>query len=96
MVSYFEELPSENGVKITDAEAGRLSFPALGDESVARQLALEVESDGLTPSAHVDLVGIRDGRVFSLLLFFDVLSPFSPDQEVELARKVEARMAAGE
>jgi hypothetical protein len=95
LVAYFEKLPEKDGVKFTDAEAGRLSFPALGDESDARQVVLEVEAQGLTPSAYVDLVAIRTGRAFSGLFFIDVFSPFSPDQEVELARKVETRMAAG-
>jgi hypothetical protein len=95
MVSYLKEQSPPEGTKITNVEAGQLSFPPVGEASDARQIVVEVESEGLTPSIYLDLVGIREGRAFSLLLFLDVLSPFSPDEEVELARKVAHRMTAG-
>lgn len=87
---------SDDDVTVTDVDVGRLSFPALGDESDARQIQLTVEPAGqetsLTLTAYADLITIRRDRTVAFLVFADVLSPFSPETETELAAKVARRM----
>ena len=74
---------------------GELSFPKVGDASIARQFVMEITDKGtsMTLNGYLDLVATRNERAVMFLLFVDVLTPFSPQQEVELARKVAARMA---
>lgn len=92
--SYIKQQSSSN-TKIKNVSSGRLNFPHLGDRSAAYQIAIELESHGLSPTAYVDPVFIERGRVLSLLLFFDVLSPFSEPLEERLSRAVAQRMKEG-
>lgn len=88
------DLPSD--VSVTRVQTARLALPALGDESDARQVVAEFESEGLSPSAYVDLVIVRSGRAISAMLFFDVLSAFDSAEEVRLAKVVVQRMEEGQ
>jgi hypothetical protein len=83
-------------VSVTRVQTARLALPALGDESDARQVVAEFESEGLSPSAYVDLVIVRSGRAISAMLFFDVLSAFDSAEEVRLAKVVVQRMEEGQ
>jgi hypothetical protein len=86
---------SDEDVQITDASAGELAFPDLGDRSAAYQVALQLETEGFTPSAFADLVFIQRERALSLLMFVDVLTPFPDDEKEELATAVAGRMEPG-
>jgi hypothetical protein len=81
-----------NDVRVTDVSYGQLSFPSLGDRSSARQIALEVESGGFTPTVYVDAVLVQRGRAMGILVFADLLSPFDEQQKEELAQAVSQRM----
>jgi hypothetical protein len=83
---------SDENVRVLDATSGELSFPSMGDRSAAYQIALELETEGFTPSAFVDLIFIQDERAVAVLFFLDVLTPFPDEEKETLARKVADRM----
>jgi hypothetical protein len=95
-VANYLRKSSDSDVTVKSVEAAKLAFPALGDESDARQVVAEIESGGLSPSVFVDMIAIRSGRAFSWLLFLDVFTGFDSDQEVGLANAVVGRMEAGQ
>ena len=53
---------------------------------------MEVETNGLSPAAFLDLVFIQRGRAAAAVLFFDVLTPFDEMTRELLARRVAQRM----
>lgn len=83
---------SDQAVTIKDVSSGELSFPSLGDRSAAYEIAMELETNGFSPSAYVDLVFIQRRRGMGTVFFFDVLSPFDEASREELARRVAQRM----
>lgn len=92
--SDYMQSQSTSDVKITRTSFGRLRFPQIGDESAAYQIAIGLESQGLTPTAYVDLVFVRQTRALALLGFVDVFSPFDEQMKEELARTVAGRMTS--
>jgi hypothetical protein len=92
-ITDYLEAQSDDEATVKDASVGELSFPAIGDASDARQIVVKIESEGLQVSAYVDLIVIQRERAVAALFFLNVLSPFDPEQEAELAKKVAARMA---
>jgi hypothetical protein len=91
--SDYMKSQSTSDVKITRTSFGRLRFPRMGDESGAYQIAIGLETQGLTPTAYVDLVFIRQERALALLAFIDAFSPFEEQLKEQLARTVAGRMA---
>lgn len=89
---------SDQDVTFKNLSSGRLSFPRLGDRSAAYEIAMELETNGLSPAAYLDLVFIQRDRAVAAVLFFDVISPFEEASREGLARAVAQRMkeAAGE
>jgi hypothetical protein len=90
--SDYLQSQSTSDVKITGTSFGKLRFPQLGDESGAYQIAIELKTQGLTPTAYVDLVFIRQARALALLAFIDAFSPFDEQLKEQLARTVAGRM----
>jgi hypothetical protein len=83
---------SSSDVKITRTSFGRLQFPHMADQTAAYQIVIGLESQGLSPSAYVDLVFIRQTRAVAVLAFVDVFSPFDEQHKEQLARTVAGRM----
>jgi hypothetical protein len=91
-ISDWVRTQSTSDAKITDSSFGKLGFPKLGDQSSAYQIAMTLEAQGLTPTAYVDLVFIRETRALTFLVFLDLFSPFDEQLKEDLARKVASRM----
>lgn len=87
-----ETLEDTDGIKVIDISAGRLSFPSFGDRSAAYQIAIEYESEGLTPTFYVDIVVLQDGRALAALIYLDLLTPFSDSEKERLTEIVAGRM----
>jgi hypothetical protein len=88
---YLGEQSDEN-VTFGDVQVGQVSFPSLGDRSSAWEVAIPVESQGLSLTAYVDAVYILDSNALSAVIFSDVGSP--PDERLreDLSSLVAQRM----
>ncbi len=82
---------SDSDVKVKNVSWGRLGFPHLGERSAAYQIAVDLETHGLTPTAYFDIVFIQRKRALSVLMFADILSPFDESLKERLSRAVVQR-----
>jgi hypothetical protein len=83
---------SADDVTIGETSFGELGFPELGDRSAAYQIAIELKTEGLTPTMFIDLVFIQRDRALAMLAFVDLLSAFDQPQKEALAKTVAERM----
>lgn len=83
---------SDSNVKVADASWGQLKFPHYADRSAAYQIAIALQTGGLTPTAYVDLIPLERARTVAVLVFVDVFSPFDEQQKEHLAGVVAGRM----
>jgi hypothetical protein len=86
--------------EIDEVDVGELSFAAPGDIAEARAWQIAVSfhvksgaAKGLTPTAYIDFVVLREGDSLASLRSSDVLSPFDSELRDMLLRAVASRMA---
>jgi hypothetical protein len=91
----------EEEFEITEAELGELSFtpPSSVDDAKAWQLAITIEGQagtqnaGVSVSAYLDLVQLRNGDTVADVSTLDILTPFDPELRDELVAAVAGRLA---
>ena len=82
----------DDGVRYTDARLGEVSFPNLGDETIAYRLSFKASDGSQSFDFYIDIVVTRQGRYVSQLVALDGLSPFPSFQLEELARKAVTKL----
>ncbi len=87
-----QEIPA--GVTVGQVSINRVSFPTIGDRTVAFRVTVPVRALGLALSVYADLVVALRGRAAALLSFTDFGSPFSTDQAQRFTKTVVDRLPA--
>lgn len=82
----------QEGTTVGEISIGELSFTDLAEETRAWQIEVPFEVQGLSVSAYLDVVGLREERTVTGLTFLNVLERFDQEQEEELASTVSDRM----
>jgi hypothetical protein len=85
------DLPDE--VEYGDPTFNPLSFPTLGDESVAFRMTFPVSARGLDVDVYIDLAFVRVGRVGVTTTFQSQFSPFDTDEAARLTETVVDRIS---
>jgi hypothetical protein len=83
------------GVSFGHATVERLSFPAVGDQSVAYRVGVSISAKTLHLPLYFDVVLVRAGRGEISLSFAGVLLPTSPSAELALTDLTVRRLDAG-
>lgn len=86
------EADSSKGVEVGDVSVNELSFPSLGDESLAFRMTIPISASGLDLDAVIDFVGVRVGRAQTHLTSFGVGTQLSTDEFVRYARLAANRL----
>lgn len=86
--------PSEKGLKVGDVTAGDLSFPAIGQDTIAKSYTVAVTADGDSATAYLSEVYVRHDNAVAELSFQDVFSPFDTDTAKSIARKAYIKLTA--
>jgi len=87
--------PSETlplGMALGSPMVAPLSFPTLGNQSVAYRVTIPITGSSLSLSLYVDLVIAQKGRAIALLTFVGALSPFDPSLEQHLSTLTVGRL----
>jgi hypothetical protein len=100
MTNWLAEFEDEE-VEITGAEVGELSFTAPPgiDDANAWQVDVTIEgkagsqAEGLSVSAYVDIVQLRNGDATAEVTTTDVATPFDPELRDQLVAAVAGHMA---
>jgi hypothetical protein len=87
-----DTLPS--GATIGDPTVKQLSFPTVGDKTVAYQVAIPIQYSGLTITLYADLVFMQKGRALASMNYEAASSPFDSTQEEQLATLTAGRLAS--
>ncbi len=82
------------GVTVGQVSVDRLSFPTIGERTVAFRAVIPVQAQGLRFPVYSDLVFALKGRAGAMTLFTDIGSPFPPEQAQQLTRTVVDRIPA--
>ncbi len=88
-----------NEATVSDASFSPLSFPTIGDRSVAYRFKDHVKAIGQTVlgsefDVYLDVVSAQKGRVAFSIWGFDVLSPIDPNELETYARKAIDKIAS--
>ena len=81
------------GMKLGSPTVATLSFPTLGDQSVAYRVTIPITGSVLSLGLYVDLVIAQKGRAIALLTFVGVLNPFDASLEQQLSTLTVGRLA---
>ena len=81
-----------NGVEVGDATLNELSFPALGDESLAFRMTIPISASGMDFDAVIDFVGVRVGRAQTQLTSFGVGTQLPTDEFVRYTKLAVKRL----
>ncbi len=91
LISYALAHPSNpsdsvpSGVSVGQTTVDQMSFPTLGDQTIAYRVTVPVSAASLNIDAYVDGVWIRKGRAVALLEFEGIGNPLDPTMEQQLA-----------
>jgi hypothetical protein len=82
----FLEEGADSDAQLGDIEVGELSFtPPEGiDDAFAYQIAIPVDTEGLSATVYLDLIELREGDLLVGVQTLDVLSPFDSELREEL------------
>jgi hypothetical protein len=81
------------GMTLGSPMVAPLSFPTLGNQSVAYRVTIPITGSSLSLSLYVDLIIAQKGRAIALLTFVGVLNPFDPSLEQHLSTLTVGRLA---
>lgn len=79
--------PSTASASLGQVSTGQLSFPQLGEDSVAFRSTIPFSIQGQTASVYIDVVFARSRNAVMQLSFEDVLSPFDTVTAEHIARR---------
>lgn len=82
----------EDQVRLATISADEISFPSLGERSVAYRVTGTVHAQDATANWFLDLVLVQHDRTLAVLIAGDAPTPFPAKLERKLARLMEARM----
>jgi hypothetical protein len=82
------------GVSFGQATVEQMSFPSIGDQSVAYRVAVSISAKSLHLPLYFDVVLVRAGRAEISLSFAGVLLPTSPSAELALTDLTVRRLDA--
>jgi hypothetical protein len=85
-----ERVPS--GVSFGDVSTQRISYPTVGDATVAYRVALPLEAAGERSTVYTDFVVAIKGRARTMLAFLSLGSPFPSDLAAQLTQAVVERL----
>lgn len=85
-------LPS--GVSVGNSTVAQMSFPNVGDQSIAYRVTVPVNANGLSIDIYVDLIAFVKGRAGVEMLFEAVGSPFDSSMEQQLTTLTEGRLTS--
>jgi hypothetical protein len=68
-------------VTIGKSTAQQMSFPTYGDKTIAYQLKIPVDYNGLSFAAYLDVISVIKGRADVVMSFENSTDPFPTDQE---------------
>jgi hypothetical protein len=85
-----------DGVEVGDPTFERLSFPSVGDESVAFRATVPFSAGGVDVELYVDYAVVRVGRVGITAIFQSMFSPFDENEAAQLVQTVVDRAPEGE
>ena len=80
------------GASIGDTTVAQLSFPTLGDQSVAYRVTVPINFNGLSVDAYIDFVAIQKGRAVASFSFSGTSTPFSSEMAVQLSTLTVGRL----
>jgi hypothetical protein len=83
------------GSKIGDATVAEMSFPNLGDRTVAYRVTVPITVSGLSIKLHLDTVAVGKGRAGVSLQFQGVGAPFPTEDAQKYAQLVLSRVDSG-
>jgi hypothetical protein len=83
-----------NGVSFGHATVEQMSFPSIGDQSIAYRVGLSVSAKTLHFPLYFDVVLVRAGRAELSLNFSGLLVPTSPSTEIALTDLTVRRLDA--
>jgi hypothetical protein len=78
---------STKGVTVGHLTVGNVSFPTLGDQTVAFRASVPISGEGISISVYVDPIFMRLGNASVAMFYVSEGSPFDPAMEVSTARK---------
>lgn len=84
-----------DGVEFGDPTFERLSFPSLGDESVAFRATVPFSARGVDVELYIDYTVVRVGRIGITATFQSLFSPFDENEAAELVQTVVDRAPEG-
>ena len=77
---------------IGKATVAAMSFPALGDESVAYRVTVPITYQGFNVDIYADLIAARKGRAVTSMTFTSALNGFDTSMEEQLANLAVSRL----
>jgi hypothetical protein len=99
MEQALKEEENADEFEVGEIDVGQLSItgPAVEDTS-AWQIAVRFDvtsgvAEGLSPTAYLDLVNLRDGEALTIMTTSDVLTPFDSELRDELLQTLASRMS---
>jgi hypothetical protein len=81
-----------SGVTVGDITVGQVSFPTFGDRSSAWEVVIPFEYHGLSVTAYIDAVYMRQANALADVVFTDTLSSFDEQERERLTGIVAERM----
>jgi hypothetical protein len=95
LVSIIQEANPDGDYKIGEIELGELSFTPPGDAEEARawQVAIPVETQGLSATVYIEFANLRKGNVLASLVTQDAGDPFDTALRDDLLAAIAARMS---
>lgn len=84
------------GVEFGEPTFNPVSFPGMGDDSVAMRLTVPLSAQGVDVDVHVDVVMVRVGRVGISGTFLSTFSPFDSTEAARLMQLMVDRVPAAE
>lgn len=81
------------GMTLGRSNVAQMSFPSLGDRSIAFRLTLPFSVSGTNLDGYFDIVAVQQGRAAISTLFFGIGSPFDGQMEQQLTTLTVHRVA---
>ena len=82
-----------SGLTFGNPTVAQMSFPTLGDQTVAYRVTVPIMYQGLSPDAYVDFVAIQKGRAVAVMTFEGVATPFDSSMAEQLSTLTVGRLA---
>jgi hypothetical protein len=82
-----------SGLTFGSPTVAQMSFPTLGDQTVAYRVTVPIMYQGLSPDAYFDFVAIQKGRAVAVMTFEGAVTPFDSSMAEQLSTLTVGRLA---